>query len=199
MDTPDPRDKSGSSSVSRASSVPPLDGAKTLCLFTVLLFSGLYFPEDWPKFVNQQVYPALVAILTAGRAYNFTDPYILPKNTVVPLPGTPSDVPTRSSAEAITGADGTQSNGVLMKVFEGIVRTTRNRSPTCMSSILVCILKIFGFTGNSSWCYVVPPVSDTLPLTPACIHSDGWSTLATQLSSGPFAPSRPCQLSCARL
>ena len=146
MDTPDPRDKSGSSSVSRASSVPPSDGVKTLCLFTVLLFSGLYFPEDWPKFVIQQVYPALVAILTAGRTYNLTDPYILPKNTVAPLPETPSDVPARSSADAITGADGAQSNGVLMKeVFEGIVRATRNRSPTCTSFILVCILKTFVF------------------------------------------------------
>ena len=173
---------------------------KRLVYFLVSLFTSLYFPEDWPTFVNQQVYPALVAILTAGRAYNFADPYILPKASVAPPLEVPSDVPTSSSADAITGADGAQSNSVSTKeVFEAIVRTTRNRSPTCTSFILVCILKTFVFTGNSSWCYVVPPVSDTLPLTPACIRSDGWPMLATQLPNGPFAPLRPCQLSYARL
>jgi len=87
---------------------------------------------DWPTFVNQQVYPALVAILTAGRAYNFTDPYVLPENSAGSLPETPSDAPTSSSADAITGADGALSNGVSMKkVFQGVVQTTRDRSPTC--------------------------------------------------------------------
>ena len=32
------------------------------------------------------MYPILVAILKAGRAYGFTDPYILPENPVGPLP-----------------------------------------------------------------------------------------------------------------
>ena len=107
-------------------------------LFPGSLFNGLYFPGDWPTFVNQQVYPALVAILTAGRAHNFADPYILPKNPVGSLPEIPSDVPTSSSTDAIAGADGALSNGVSMKkVFQDLVRTTRNRTPTCMSLTLV--------------------------------------------------------------
>lgn len=114
--------------------------------------------------MNQQIYPALVAILAAGRAYNFTDPYILPENPVGSLPETPSDVPTTSSVDAITGADGAQSDGVSLKVvFQDLVRTTRNRSPTCMSSS--SLSKIFELTGALSWCYVVPSVSDTFHLT----------------------------------
>ena len=101
-------------------------------MFPESLFNGLYFPGDWPTFVNQQVYPVLVAILTAGRAYGFTDPYILPTNPVGSLPDTPSDVPASSSTDAIAGADGALSNGVSMKkVFQDLVRTTRNRTPTC--------------------------------------------------------------------
>ena len=111
---------------------------KNCVCFAESLFNGLYFPTNWPTFVNQQVYPALVAILTAGRAYNFTDPYVLPKNPVGILPGTPPDAPTSSSTDAIAGADGVLSNGVsIKKVFQDLVRTTRNRTPTCMSSFLI--------------------------------------------------------------
>ena len=88
--------------------------------------------------MNQQLYPALVAILTAGRAYGFTDPYILPENPVGPLPNTPPDAPTSSSADAIVGADGALSDGVPMaKVFRHIVATTREITLTCTSSIFV--------------------------------------------------------------
>jgi hypothetical protein len=56
----------------------------------------------------------------------------------VPLPETSSDVPSAYPLEAIGGADGAPSNDVpLKKVFDDLVATTRDRTPTCMSSILV--------------------------------------------------------------
>ena len=104
-----------------------------------MLFSALYFPADWPTIANQVAYPAIVAILTAGRAYGFTDPYILPENPVGSLPVNSTDPsPYSHSLEAITGADGAVSNGVpLKKVFDDLVATTRDVSPTCMFPIFV--------------------------------------------------------------
>ena len=115
------------------------NGADTRASAT--LFSALYFPANWPTFLNDQVYPTLVAILTAGRAYGFTDCYVLPENPIGLLPGPPT-VQTTSSADAIAGADGVLSDGVPMeKVFHDLVQTTRDRTPTCSSS---SILVIFG-------------------------------------------------------
>lgn len=80
------------------------------------------------------MYPILVAILTAGRAHGFTDPYILPESPVGPLPETL--LPLSYSIDAIVGADGAASNGVpLTDVFQQHVTATRDRTPTCMSSI----------------------------------------------------------------
>jgi len=99
--------------------------------------------------MNQFQYPNIAAILTAGRAYGFNDSYIIPENPVGspqddPVgspPGNSSDPPPRShSLEAMVGADGAGSNGVsLKKVFDQIVVTTRNRTPTCMSLIFVTL------------------------------------------------------------
>jgi hypothetical protein len=82
------------------------------------------------------MYPVLVSILAAGRAHGLTDPYILPAaEPVGPLPNIPQRL--SYSLEAIVGADGAASNGVpLEKVFQDLVMTTRDRTPTCMSSIL---------------------------------------------------------------
>lgn len=104
-----------------------------LGLLPELIFGGLYFPMDWQTFVNQQVYPKLVAILAAGRAHGFTDPYILPENPDRSLPETSSG-PTGGSysAEAVAGADGAASDGVpVEKVFDDLVATTRDRTHTC--------------------------------------------------------------------
>lgn len=85
------------------------------------------------------MYPIIVAILAAGRTYGFTDPYILPENPIGLPPDNSSNLPPSSyPLEAIAGADGAASDGVpLEDVFDDLVATTRDRSPTCMSSILV--------------------------------------------------------------
>ena len=85
------------------------------------------------------MYPVVVAILTAGRAYGFTDPYILPENPVELPPDDSSSLPPSSyPLEAIAGADGAQSDGVPLKsVFDDLVATTRDRTPTCASLIPV--------------------------------------------------------------
>jgi len=109
--------------------------------------------------VNEQAYPAIVAILTAGRAYGFTDPYILPENPVAPPPSSSSNIPPSSyRIEAIGGADGAASNGVpLGDVFDAIVATTRDRTPTCKSSVLV----IFGG-------FVINREIKSVPCGPVC-------------------------------
>jgi len=77
------------------------------------------------------MYPILVAILKAGRAYGFTDPYILPENPVGPLP----EITLRLS-DPIIGADAAKSNGVPMRdAFQNLVATARDITPTCMSPI----------------------------------------------------------------
>ena len=75
--------------------------------------------------------------MTAGRAYGFIDTYILPENPIESPPDNSSSLPPRThSLEAIFGADGAASNGVpLEEVFDDIVAITRDRTPTCMSSI----------------------------------------------------------------
>jgi hypothetical protein len=86
--------------------------------------------------MNEQLYFVLVTILQAGRAQGFTDPYNLPQNPVPPIPEI--DLGTSYSRHAIVGADAAASNGVPLKeVFQAIVATTRDRTPTRMSSILV--------------------------------------------------------------
>lgn len=103
------------------------------------LSDAIEFPFDWPSVANEQLYPTVVAILTAGRAYGFTDPYILPENPVEPPPVNSSSPPPSSyPLEAIAGADGVQSNGVPLKnVFDDLVATTRDRTPICTSLDLV--------------------------------------------------------------
>jgi len=91
--------------------------------------------------VNEQLYPNLVAILKAGRAYNFTDPYILPENFAGP-PLVNSSVlpPNHHFMEAVAGADGAASDGVpLNEVFDDIVAATRDHAPTCVSSIFITL------------------------------------------------------------
>ena len=99
------------------------------------------FPTFWPTVANDQFYPIILAILTAGRAHGFTDPYILPDNPVGSPPDNSSALPPSSyPLEAIAGADGAISNGVpLENVFDDLVATTRDRSPICMSSSLVSL------------------------------------------------------------
>lgn len=94
------------------------------------LFDILYFPALWQAIANQAMYPVLVSILAAGRAHGLTDPYILPAaEPVGPLPNIPQRL--SYSLEAIVGADGAASNGVpLEKVFQDLVMTTRDRTPT---------------------------------------------------------------------
>ena len=105
------------------------------------------------------MYPVLIAILKAGRAHGFTDPYILPEQPVGPLPNFPSSL--SYSLDAIVGADGAASNGVpLTDVFQQYVKTTRDHTPTCMSLTFV-IFSILVLTRNSSRCNVVPLVSNT--------------------------------------
>jgi hypothetical protein len=109
---------------------------RKLILPTTLLFGDLYFPAFWPTIANEQVYPTLVEILTAGRAHGFTDPYILSKNPIGPIPDL--SLNCSYSRDGIVGADGAASNGVPLKeVFQDLVATTRGRAPTRMSSILV--------------------------------------------------------------
>jgi len=139
-----------------------LGGTDTFGPLSASLLEALQFPFFWPAVANEQIYPNLVAILTAGRAYGFTDPYILPENPVGPLPGNHSDLPRSYPLEAVAGADGAASNGVpLKKVFDDLVATTRDRSPTCMSSILVTF-ESFELIRDSSRCRVVRCVSYTL-------------------------------------
>ena len=108
------------------------------CPPLALLFNGLWFARNWQIFANQQLYPILAAMLTAGRTHGFTDSYALPKTPVGPPPATPSDNPRSYPVEAIAGADGVSSNGIPMKkVFDNLVEATGNYAPTCMSSILV--------------------------------------------------------------
>ena len=103
------------------------------------------------------MYPILVAILKAGRAYGFTDPYILPENPVGPLP----EITLRLS-NPIIGADAAKSNGVPMRdAFQNLVATARDITPTCMSPI-PCTCNTFGLTRGFSWCSMVPLVTDTL-------------------------------------
>ena len=100
------------------------------------LFGVLYQPIVWQTLANHQIYTILIEILTAGRAHGFTDPYVLPKHFV----GSPLDFTSSLSysTQAIAGADGALSNGVpLWKVFRDLVATTRDRTPTCTSSIPV--------------------------------------------------------------
>jgi len=85
--------------------------------------------------MNQNVYFVLVTILQAGRAHGFTDPYTLPQNPVAPIPEINFNL--SYSRSAIVGADVAASNDVPLKdLFQGIVATTRDRTPACMSSIL---------------------------------------------------------------
>lgn len=113
-----------------------MEGTDASGLSSASLFGDLYSPINWPTAANQQIYPTLVAILTAGRAYGFADPYILPENPVGPLPETPSGLSGSSySIDAIAGADGAASDGApLRNVFDDLVATTRDRTPTCKSS-----------------------------------------------------------------
>lgn len=98
------------------------------------IFRGLYFARNWQAVANQQIYPTLTTLLTAGRAHGFTDPYVLPHTTVTPPPVTGSDPPGSYPVEAISGADGVASNGVPLKsAFDDLVKTTRDHAPTCMS------------------------------------------------------------------
>ena len=113
----------------------------TFGLFLASISGGLTFPIDWPTVANEQAYPIFVAILAAGRVHGFTDPYVLPENPVGLPPDNSSDLaPSSYPLEAIGGADGALSNGVpLKKVFDDLVATTRDRTPTCMSSVLVIL------------------------------------------------------------
>jgi len=105
--------------------------------FPASIFRGLYFARNWQAVANQQIYPTLATLLTAGRAHGFTDPYVLPQKPVAPLPATAPDAPGSYPVEAISGADGVASNGVpLKKAFDDLVETTRDHAPTCKSSIL---------------------------------------------------------------
>ena len=115
------------------------------CLFSAILFSDLYSPEDWLAVANQQA-SVTVAILTAGRAYGFTDPYILPENPVGSLPDNSTDSsPSSYFVEAVAGAGGAVSNGVPSKVM-------------------------FELTVDPSWRYVDRYVSDTLSHSVLCIR-----------------------------
>jgi hypothetical protein len=105
-------------------------------------------------------------MLKAGRAHGFTDPYILPEHPVGPLPRPPSDL--SYSLDAIVGADGAASDGVpLTDVFQNHVKTTRDRTPTCMSSF--SLLNTFGLTRDFQSVRCGSLVSDT-PLTSSCIR-----------------------------
>ena len=101
--------------------------------FPASIFQGLYFARNWQALANQQIYPTLSTLLTAGRAHGFTDPYVLPQTTVTPPQATGSDPPRSYPVEAISGADGVASIGVpLKKAFDDLVETTRDHAPTCM-------------------------------------------------------------------
>ena len=116
--------------------ISPSERTDTSGLFPDVLFGVLYQPSDWQALANNQMYSTLVAILKAGRAHGFTDPYILPKHPVGPPPELPLSL--SYSTQAIAGADAVLSNGVpLRKVFQDLVATTRDRTPTCTSSILI--------------------------------------------------------------
>jgi len=135
-----------------------------------LLLSALSFPEDWPVVANQFAYTAIVAILTAGRAHGFTDPYVLPENPVEPFPQNSSGLPPSSnSIEAIAGADGAASNGVPLKeVFDVIVATTRDITPTCMFLIFVTLEHLWIDQGLQ----LVPCGPDCMWLFLPCIFAD---------------------------
>lgn len=125
------------------------------------LFRGLYFARDWQALANQQLYPILAALLTAGRAHGFTDPYVLPQTPVAVPPATSSNLPANYPVEAITGADGVASNGVpLQKTFDDIVETTKNHAPTCMSPVYVTPQGLWLTEDSSSWRSLERFVSD---------------------------------------
>jgi len=90
--------------------------------------------------MNEQVYFVLVMILQAGRAHGFSDPYTLPQNPVAPI--TEINLGLSYSRPAIVGADVSASKDVPSKeVFQNIIATTRDRTPTCMSLILITFIK----------------------------------------------------------
>jgi len=137
--------------------VPSSEQTDTSRFFSESLFAILYFPAAWQTSTNEQMYPILVAILTAGRAHGFADPYTLPDKPVASPPEPPSSL--SYSIYGIAGADGAASNGApLEDVFKDIVATTRDRTPTCMSSIFATC-KHLGLTKKFSWCGVDPLVS----------------------------------------
>jgi hypothetical protein len=84
--------------------------------------------------MNEQLYFVLVTILQAGRDHGFTDPYTLPQNPVPPIPEIKFGL--SYSRAAIVGADASKDIP-LKEIFQDIVATTRDRTPTCMSSIHV--------------------------------------------------------------
>ena len=139
---------------------PRVGGTNTFGLFPASIFRALYFPKYWQAISNQQFYPVILAILTAGRAHGFTDPYVLPEKPVGSLPGGSTDPPPIThSTDAIAGADGAVSNGVpLQKVFDDLVTTTRDRTPICTSPILVTVEDILADWGTQSVLYGPPCV-----------------------------------------
>jgi hypothetical protein len=109
-----------------------------------------------------------------------------------------TNAPSPYPVESIAGADGAASDGVaLEKVFDDLIATTRDRTPTCGSRSRL-LLEISGLTGHYSRRVVdrdVPLCALLLLLRIELM----WRILDQQSPSGQFVPSKPCQLPGTRL
>ena len=111
------------------------------------LFNVLLTPSVWSEYVNGWLYQAVGFILQTARANNITVPcnrkYNVPSGniTVGPPPSPPLGPPpipglTPYTMVAIPGADDFSDNKTTIKdIFDAIVDTTREVTPTCMSSV----------------------------------------------------------------
>ena len=105
----------------------------------------MYDPQTWSFYVNNEVYPTLVNILQIAQTHNVTVPggrrYDVPSDNVTDSIlqdfNSPKSSLTSYSQVAIAGADDFWDNTTTIKdIFDIIVETTREVTPTCEFSVI---------------------------------------------------------------
>jgi hypothetical protein len=111
---------------------------------TVLIFLVLYSPTAWSEIVNTVIYDGVALILQAAQALNIPPPeghkYNVPSGNISPnvTGDEPPPTLTSYSQAAIAGADNFMDSDVTIKdVFDVIVSTTREVTPTCRFSTVL--------------------------------------------------------------
>lgn len=107
------------------------------------LFDVLYFPAAWSQQVNGPLYQYVALVLQASQAHNVTAPgcrkYNVPSGNITienPMDTFYPNVITYSQF-AISGADNFNDYNTTVKdVFDIVVKTTREVSPTCKISVI---------------------------------------------------------------